>query len=131
MNNICYCFIRLQLNCDYNDRYFNYQNRDLPIRWAPHEAVIEDEWSAKSDVYSFAVIVWEICFQAELPFSQMNDLSVIRLLEKNQLKLEAPEAIPNILRDLLIKCWSTSPKDRPTFTDIYHTLNKALHNINK
>jgi len=113
----------------YFDRYFNYQNRDIPIRWAPHEAVIEDEWSAKSDVYSFGVLIWEICSQAELPFSDKNDATIVRLLHKNELKLDPPKAIPNLLRDLLITCWSTSPKDRPTFTDVCHSLNQVLLNI--
>lgn len=110
--------------------YYNYQNRDIPLRWCPHEAVIEDEWSAKSDVYAFGVTVREICTQAELPFHDKTDSLVIRLLQKNELRLEMPENIPIPLKELLLSCWNTSPKDRPTFSDVCHILNKILLNLN-
>ena len=110
-------------------RYYTYQSRDVPIRWAPHEAVFEDEWSAKSDVYSFGVTVWEVYTRAQLPFGDKSDPIVIRSLQTNQLRLPVPQEVPNLLKELLLSCWNTSPTDRPTFTEVCHLLNKILSNI--
>lgn len=110
----------------YSAEYFSYRNRDIPIRWAPYEAVIEDEWSMKSDVYSFGMLIWEIIMQAELPFVDKSDDMVMRLLQKHELPLLPPQGISNQLKELMKVCWSVSAKDRPTFTDICNRLSQVL-----
>ncbi|XP_067131155.1 inactive tyrosine-protein kinase 7-like [Centruroides vittatus] len=102
----------------YAQEYYLFRNRSIPLRWAPAEAILEDEWSTKSDVWSYAVLVWEIFNQAELPFSELSDNKVFQLIKKQQLQWQTPNGAPEPLCYLLNQCWNQSPKDRPSFSEI-------------
>lgn len=84
----------------------------------PLEAIMEDDYSCKSDVYAFAVTVWEIFNKGELPFLRMTDEEVLTSLRCGELRWKHSKSTPEPLRLLLSKCWETSPRDRPTFSQI-------------
>ncbi|XP_076306056.1 inactive tyrosine-protein kinase 7-like isoform X2 [Tachypleus tridentatus] len=102
----------------YAQEYSYFQFKNIPLRWAPAEAVLEDEWSTKSDVWSFAVFTWEVFMQAELPFSNKGDEEVLQFLKNHELQWNPPDGAPQQLSNLLLSCWNKSPKDRPTFSEI-------------
>lgn len=102
----------------YAAEYFQYRNRTLPLRWAPAEAVLEDEWSTKSDVWSFAVLVWELFLQAEMPFLEYSNEAVLEMLGKDELRWRPPAGCPPSLGSLLVDCWSGCARDRPTFSEV-------------
>ncbi|XP_013780992.1 inactive tyrosine-protein kinase 7-like, partial [Limulus polyphemus] len=102
----------------YAQEYSYFQFKNIPLRWAPAEAVLEDEWSTKSDVWSFAVFTWEVFMQAELPFGNKGDEEILQLLRNHELQWNPPEGAPQQLSNLLLSCWNKSPKDRPTFSEI-------------
>lgn len=64
------------------------------MRWLPYEAVYEDEYSTKSDVYAFGVLMWEIFAQGELPFSKINDNSFLNKLKEKKLEWKAHSTTP-------------------------------------
>jgi len=74
----------------------------IPLRWLPYEAVYEDEYSTKSDVYSFAVLVFEIFSQGELPHSKINDNSFLTKLKENKLEWKSHAATPEPLQELQV-----------------------------
>lgn len=43
----------------------------------PPEAVLEDEFSTKSDVWSFGVLMWEIFMHGEMPYTPLADDEVL------------------------------------------------------
>ncbi|CAH2208038.1 jg14842, partial [Pararge aegeria aegeria] len=40
--------------------YYKHHDQVIPLRWLPYEAVIDGEYSTKSDVYMFAATIWEV-----------------------------------------------------------------------
>jgi PTK7 protein tyrosine kinase 7 len=96
----------------------------IPLRWMPYEAVYEDDYSTKSDVYSFACLIWEMFYQGELPFSKMSDDAVLTALKKHELQWKPHKAAPQSLQSLLVSCWSDSPRDRPTFSQLTVTIGE-------
>lgn len=54
----------------------------LPVRWLAPEALLEDEYSMKSSVFSWAWLAWEILTQATLPHSTITDQQVRLSTEK-------------------------------------------------
>ncbi|XP_021932261.1 inactive tyrosine-protein kinase 7-like isoform X2 [Zootermopsis nevadensis] len=108
----------------YSKEYCKYHNEVIPLRWMPYEAVYEDDYSTKSDVYSFACLVWEMFYQGELPFSKMSDDAVLAALKKHELQWKPHKAAPQSLQSLLVSCWSDSPRDRPTFSQLSITIGE-------
>lgn len=84
----------------------------------PLEAIAEDDYSCKSDVYSYAVTVWEIFSRGELPFTRMSDQEVLSSIERGELHWKHHKTTPESLKHLLTKCCESSPRDRPTFSQI-------------
>ena len=96
----------------------------MPIRWLPHEAVFEDDFSTKTDVYSFGALVWELFTRAEMPFHRLNDAAVISAMEKRELQWKTPKnASPQVMA-LLGRCWADCPRDRPTFAQIITAISE-------
>ncbi|XP_046676097.1 inactive tyrosine-protein kinase 7-like [Homalodisca vitripennis] len=107
----------------YSKEYYRHRNQLIPLRWMPLEAVAEDDFSCKSDIYAFAVTVWEIFSRGELPFGKMSDREVMAALEGGELRWKPHKNMPEGLRILLSKCWEPSPRDRPTFSQVAVTVN--------
>ena len=102
----------------YSGEYCRYHGNQLPIRWMPAEAIFDDEFSTKSDVWSFAVLVREVFMQAELPFQELGDDAFLKAIKSKELEWTMPDNCPQALNNLLVKCWAESPKERPSFSEI-------------
>lgn len=68
----------------------------------PYEAVYEDEYSTKSDVYSLGVVIWEIFSKGELPFPKLNDNSILNKLKEKNLEWKAYKDTPVALEKLQV-----------------------------
>ncbi|XP_072933956.1 tyrosine-protein kinase-like otk [Epargyreus clarus] len=113
----------------HSHEYFKLHDQVIPLRWLPFEAVMEGEYSTKSDVYMFAATIWEIYTKAELPFAKLNDNSVLERLKSGTLEWNVPDSMPEKLGSLLKRCWSKSPTDRPQFTDIAEELTAIVQDL--
>lgn len=80
--------------------FFNFQI--IPLRWLPYEAVYEDEYSTKSDVHAFGVLILEIFSQGELPFPKMNDNSFLTKLKEKVLEWKPHKDTPGDLQKLQV-----------------------------
>ncbi|ESO05548.1 hypothetical protein HELRODRAFT_77336 [Helobdella robusta] len=104
--------------------------RDL--LWTAPEHLLPSGSSQKGDVYSFAIIVYEILFKC-FPY-QTNNLKYKDIITRihncltepfrPQLRaLEDADANPAIV-SLVTKCWAEDPNDRPAFDAVEKTLKK-------
>ena len=96
----------------------------LPIRWMPTESFY-GQFSEKSDVWSFGVVMWEIYSLARaLPYAEMEDDALIEDATLGQARtlLTAPTLCPPEVYDIMIWCWSHAPADRPTFEEVHQAL---------
>uniref|UniRef100_A0A8C5QLV0 Protein kinase domain-containing protein n=1 Tax=Leptobrachium leishanense TaxID=445787 RepID=A0A8C5QLV0_9ANUR len=106
----------------YNSEYYHLRQAWVPLRWMPPEAVQDDDFSTKSDIWSFGVLMWEVFTHGELPYTTMPDDEVLAGLQAGSLKLSAPDGCSSRVYKLMQRCWAPSPKDRPSFSDIVNTL---------
>uniref|UniRef100_A0A8C2JNJ2 Protein tyrosine kinase 7a n=1 Tax=Cyprinus carpio TaxID=7962 RepID=A0A8C2JNJ2_CYPCA len=107
----------------YNNEYYHYHQSWIPLRWLPSEAVFEDDFSTKTDVWSFGVLMWEVFSFGELPYAELTDDKVLEALQEGKLKLSPPQGCPSRVFKLMVRCWAASPKDRLSFSDICTALN--------
>ncbi|XP_029681073.1 inactive tyrosine-protein kinase 7-like [Formica exsecta] len=92
----------------------------------PYEAVYEDEYSTKSDVYSFSCLVWEMFHQGELPFNKINDESVLAQIKAQTLAWKPHKAAPPALQELQAQCWANDPRERPTFDEVVSKIGEIV-----
>ncbi|KAK2575159.1 hypothetical protein KPH14_002563 [Odynerus spinipes] len=122
--------IKISLPCmtkePYHQEYTKHRNQVIPLRWLPYEAVYEDEYSTKSDVYSFSCLVWEMFHQGELPFNKMNDESVLAQLKSQTLTWKSHKAAPPTLQELQAQCWANDPRERPTFDEVVAKIGEIV-----
>eukprot|EP00929_Paragymnodinium_shiwhaense_P067789 TRINITY_DN34085_c0_g1_i1.p1 TRINITY_DN34085_c0_g1~~TRINITY_DN34085_c0_g1_i1.p1 ORF type:complete len:341 (-),score=87.26 TRINITY_DN34085_c0_g1_i1:135-1157(-) len=94
--------------------------------WMAPEVHTGSTYNEKVDVYSYAMILFEIICR-EIPFEDEEPAAVGRLTVKGKRPdLEAvPPDCPEKLSDLMISCWAHQPQERPDFKNIL----KALEDI--
>ncbi|XP_051979537.1 inactive tyrosine-protein kinase 7-like [Xyrauchen texanus] len=108
----------------YNSDYYHYRQSWIPLRWLPSEAVFEDDFSTKTDVWSFGVLMWEVFNFGELPYAELTDDKVLEALQEGKLKLCPPQGCPSRVFKLMVRCWTASPKDRLPFSEIVTVLSE-------
>ncbi|XP_035790083.1 tyrosine-protein kinase-like otk isoform X1 [Anopheles albimanus] len=112
----------------YSREYCRHRNQLMPVRWLAPECFHEDDWSIKSDVYAFAVLVWELFTNAtELPFKELTDEEVISsAAQPGKLERQVADGTPEALHKILTSCWSTNPKERPSFSQLVVAIGNCL-----
>ena len=89
----------------------------LPIKWMAPESINFRRFTTASDVWMFAVCVWEILMKGVKPFQGVKNNEVIEKLE-NRERLPLPPDCPPNLYSLMSECWSYEPHKRPDFKTI-------------
>uniref|UniRef100_A0A5F8GFI6 Protein tyrosine kinase 7 (inactive) n=1 Tax=Monodelphis domestica TaxID=13616 RepID=A0A5F8GFI6_MONDO len=109
----------------YNSEYYHFRHAWIPLRWMPPEAVLEGDFSTKSDVWAFGVLMWEVFTHGEMPHDGQADDEVLADLQAGKARLPQPEGCPAKLYRLMQRCWAPSPKDRPSFSEIANVLGES------
>ncbi|XP_038151251.1 discoidin domain-containing receptor 2 isoform X3 [Cyprinodon tularosa] len=114
----------------YSGDYYRIQGRAvLPIRWMSWESILLGKFTTASDVWAYAVTLWEILnFCKEQPYSQLTDEQVIENTgeffrdQKRQIYLPQPVLCPDSLYKIMLNCWRRNAKERPSFQEIHRAL---------
>ncbi|XP_077095132.1 receptor-interacting serine/threonine-protein kinase 1 isoform X2 [Siphateles boraxobius] len=88
-----------------------------------HLGSIHTRSTEKSDVYSFAIVVWVILTGREPYENARSEDQICLCVCKGERPDEAliPSDTPKEIIDLMKTCWNTEFKDRPTFKDSYES----------
>ncbi|TKR95148.1 hypothetical protein L596_009353 [Steinernema carpocapsae] len=93
--------------------------KNIPLRWmAPETLSKTPEYSDKSDVWSFGVLMYEIFNLGEKPWPEENDFKVIAKNIKKGRMIELPAITPEPVKVLIKKLWTHEAKGRPPFKEI-------------
>lgn len=96
--------------------------RRLPVRWMSPEAMRDREFSSKSDVWSYAVVLWEIGTLGAFPYPNVLDDQLLRHVVADKKRLTRPEAISVELYAVMQSCWVSNPCNRPNFSQLLSQL---------
>uniref|UniRef100_A0AAY4AXJ8 non-specific protein-tyrosine kinase n=1 Tax=Denticeps clupeoides TaxID=299321 RepID=A0AAY4AXJ8_9TELE len=99
------------------EEYYKASVSRLPIKWMAPESINFRRFTSASDVWMFAVCVWEIMSFGKQPFFWLGNRDVINQLEQG-IRLPKPDSCPPALYSLMTRCWSYDPPDRPSFTEL-------------
>ncbi|KAF9976057.1 hypothetical protein BGZ73_009216 [Actinomortierella ambigua] len=84
------------------------------IRWMAPEVLSDNpEYSTKSDMYSFGMIMWEMAADCTVPFQRQHDDAIVKLLVGRGSREKLPEVTPPQYRAFVEQCWNQDPQERP------------------
>lgn len=107
---------------DYYKTNFNV-NLKLPIAWCAPECVNYLKFTSASDVWAYAVCLWEMFSYGFQPWPAFTGHQILEAIDKpNFQRLEQPECCPKEYYTLMLKCWNHDPLKRPKFSEIYQLL---------
>lgn len=99
--------------------------------WMAPEVFDSQAYDEKVDVYSFAMVLFEILCR-EIPFEDAEPAEVGQLVKAgHRPDLEAvPPYCPKVIADLMQCCWAANPQERPPFDRIRPVLSRILEKVN-
>jgi len=84
---------------------------------------IQNILEKKSDVYSYAIILWEIFSGGANPCPQdVSHVSLANQIISEGWRPSVPSNCPQQWVDLIKQCWAQNPDDRPDFREIIDIL---------
>lgn len=88
----------------------------LPVKWTAPEAFRFSQFSTKSDVWSFGIVLMETFTYGEKPYPNMTANQVVHAL-KTGYRMPKPQnhLVPEQVYEKMCNCWKERPEERPTF----------------
>jgi len=106
-----------------DQNYYKSSSYELPIRWCAPEVLTNRKFTSSSDVWSFAVAVWEILSFGLLPYYWLNNKDIAEKIVNENERLKKPSNCPDELWAILTPCFGDDPANRPTFQQLLQSLN--------
>lgn len=85
--------------------------------WMAPEVLRNEPSTEKCDVYSFGVILWELS-TLQQPWNGMNPMQVVGAVGFQNRRLEIPKNVEQSVARIIIGCWHSDPRLRPSFSEI-------------
>ncbi|OQR97878.1 ser/thr kinase [Achlya hypogyna] len=89
------------------------------------EVIVSQTYSVSADIYSFGIVMWEIC-EASVPFADTPAALVAMAVIQENKRPTISANIPNPLKELITKCWDKEAAARPDAATIVTSLTNFL-----
>ncbi|GJN00225.1 hypothetical protein PR202_ga17640 [Eleusine coracana subsp. coracana] len=96
--------------------------------WMAPEVLRNEPSDEKCDVFSYGVILWELCTLLQ-PWEGMNPMQVVGAVGFQQRRLSIPGNVDPAVAEIIERCWQTDPKLRPSFSEIMASLRPLLKSM--
>uniref|UniRef100_A0AC35TIG9 Tyrosine-protein kinase n=1 Tax=Rhabditophanes sp. KR3021 TaxID=114890 RepID=A0AC35TIG9_9BILA len=97
----------------------------VPIKWLAPETIRTKMYYKQTDVFTWAIMLWEIFSDGAEPYPDMSNLDVIRKTCKDNYRMSLPEEVPQTLKYFIVsKCWTATYTERPSMTEVAAFLEK-------
>ena len=84
------------------------------------ECFLNREYSQKSDVFSFGVVVYEIVAR-KIPWEGLTPVEATHRVAVGE-RMDIPAGCPPVLAKIMEECWQQDPKMRPEFKEVLEWL---------
>ncbi|XP_007952858.1 protein-tyrosine kinase 6 [Orycteropus afer afer] len=95
------------------DIYLSYDH-NIPYKWTAPEALSRGQYSTKSDVWSFGVLLHEIFSRGQTPYPGMSNHEAFLRVDAGY-RMPCPLGCPPTVYKLMLACWQRDPEQRPCF----------------
>jgi NIMA (never in mitosis gene a)-related kinase len=88
----------------------------------------EDPYTTKVDVFSFALVLYEILVRRPVYLAKLSAVQIMRKV-CSKVRADLPSDMNDGVKTLIIQCWSGDPDDRLSFSEILAELHKIRFKI--
>ena len=95
------------------------------IRWTAPEVIESSQFTIKSDVWSFGIVLTELYNKGKIPYPGLSNAETVALVKEGQ-RMQMPDRCPEFLYELMLECWHQDSRKRPSFEhlrDVLPTFN--------
>jgi len=93
--------------------------------WMAPEVAMGESYDGKADVFSFAMVMYEVITRTDPPDRKMRDAYAFKA---DAAKDKIPDDTPPALWDLLVQCAAHNPAERPEFKTVVAALKDLFAN---
>jgi serine/threonine protein kinase len=104
-----------------DDTYYTSKGGKIPVKWTAPEALLYKKYSTASDVWSYAMVLYETWSVGLKPFQNLSNADVIARLQNHQCQAPPP-GCPRAVYSIMVDCWNPEPHLRPTFDKVFRSL---------
>lgn len=97
------------------------------VRWLSPEAIRDHAFSYASDVFSAAVVFYEIFTYGRIPHGKSTRHEIMDAVMSPGFMLPRPSNCPDRLYAIMCECWQFVPSQRPNFNDLEAWLALMQH----
>ncbi|KAG9295274.1 hypothetical protein G9A89_004169 [Geosiphon pyriformis] len=96
------------------------------VPYIPPEVLRGEKFTMAGDIYSFAMLLWELA-TGKPPFHDCSHdaILIMAILNGQRPKITSP-LIPPCITEIIVKCWDVNPENRPTAKEIRAKLRELL-----
>ncbi|CAD5234978.1 unnamed protein product [Bursaphelenchus xylophilus] len=117
------------LSCTTNEAKEKKKQR-MPVRWLAPEVFRVYEFTAKTDVWSYGIMMWEVYSRCQTdPYPNMQNAEVKKMILEDDKRMDIPPETPPESAEIMKECWATAPEQRPTFRAIVLGLRRAFPDL--
>lgn len=98
-------------------------SRMLTVAWAAPELWCGQSHTTQTDIYSLGIVYFEIATY-QVPYAGWEEFAIRQSVLDGD-RLELPDTVPDDFHSIIQKCWTHTPNDRPTCTDLIDILTKC------
>jgi abelson tyrosine-protein kinase 1 len=103
------------------------RNQTEFIRWMSPEAIRDQKFTYASDVWSAAVVFYELFSYGRVPHGNCKSGEIMRAVTQANFELPCPPACPTRVYTIMKECWHRNPTLRPTFSTLEAWLAIVQH----
>ncbi|OHT11677.1 TKL family protein kinase [Tritrichomonas foetus] len=95
---------------------------------APEVVMSSPYYNEKVDVYSFAILLWEL-LTGDMPYQKLSQVNITLGIIQGTLRPPLPDDTPPKLSELIQKCWNQDPNKRPSMNRVVSNLKQARYHF--
>ncbi|CAG2167903.1 unnamed protein product, partial [Oppiella nova] len=117
-------------SCDLHTIMTKEKSRLGTVRWMAPEVMTSDTYTEKCDVYSWAMILWEVLAR-QLPYGWLDasELCVMYAVVFTDKRPSLLHNCPQVIEKLMIKCWTRDPAMRLPMKQVEIIMSQIYHDF--